>query len=82
MHNPHNDRSGTAEDKKSCYQFHIIYTAKIKQTFVFIYIAKLIPLLFSLHLHSAILSATMQNSLTHFTCMHTQRDKKILLFPT
>lgn len=51
--------------KKSCYQFSVIHTAKIKQPFVFIYLAKLIPSLFSLYL-----SATTWNSLTHFTCAH------------
>lgn len=52
MHNLHNDRSGTAEDKKSCYQFSAIYTAKIKQTFVYVYTAKLTLSLFRVHLHS------------------------------
>lgn len=51
--------------KKSCYQFSVIHTAKIKQPFVFIYLAKLIPSLFSLYL-----SATMWNPPTHFTHAH------------
>lgn len=62
MHNPHNDRSGIAEDKSlSLILCH--YTAKMNKTLAVINAAKIISSLLCLHQHTTIFSATMQNPL-------------------